>query len=386
MIKVAYWCPFISEVATVNSVLNSAISLKKFSNNKYRPIILNVFGEWNSKEKILEENNLKIIDIENNKIIQKIPKKGFFWSRISYIIIFFFSIRKLHKFLNDTKPDYLVVHLISFIPLFLSIFFKYNTKFILRISGYPILNMFRSFLWRRANNKLYAITTPTNQTRDLLAKNKIFSAHKTKYLPDPVIYIEAINYKNKFQKQLFEKNFNEDKTLLSIGRLTNQKNFEFLINGFNEINKIYPYFNLYILGEGEKKKILTRIIKEKKLEQKVFLIGYKDNVFRYLKRCKMFILTSRYEDPGFVILEAGFMNKIVLSSNCPNGPVELIDHGKNGYLYETNSINSFINTFKEIIEDSDEIKFRKIVNLKRKTKEFTLFNHYLKFNEILNDH
>ena len=80
------------------------------------------------------------------------------------------------------------------------------------------------------------------------------------------------------------------------------------------------------------------------------------------------------------------MNKIVLSSNCPNGPVELINHGKNGYLYETNSINSFINTFKEIIEDSDEIKFRKIVNLKRKTKEFTLFNHYLKFNEILNAH
>ena len=113
--------------------------------------------------------------------------------------------------------------------------------------------MFRSFLWRRANNKLHAITTPTNQTRELLEKNRIFSTHKIKYLPDPVIYIEAINYKNKFQKQLLERNFNEDKTLLSIGRLTNQKNFEFLINGFNEINKIYPYFNLYILGEGEKK-------------------------------------------------------------------------------------------------------------------------------------
>ncbi len=72
MIKVVYWCPFISEVATVNSVLNSAISLKKFSNNKYKPIILNVYGEWNSKEKILEENNLKKIDIGNKKIIQKL--------------------------------------------------------------------------------------------------------------------------------------------------------------------------------------------------------------------------------------------------------------------------------------------------------------------------
>ena len=385
MIKVVYWCPFIEKVATVNSVINSAISLKKFSKEKYKPQILNVVGEW-KKNFFLEENKIPIIDLINISIVEKLPTKGFVSSRLSYITIFFFSIIKLHKFLKNAKPDFLVVHLISFIPLLLLIFFNYHTKFILRISGYPILNIPRSFLWRRVSNKLYAITAPSNQTRELLVKKKIFSAHKTKYLPDPVIYIEAINYKNKFQKQLFEKNFNEDKTLLSIGRLTNQKNFEFLINGFNEINKIYPYFNLYILGEGEKKKILTRIIKEKKLEQKVFLIGYKENVFRYLKRCKMFILTSRYEDPGFVILEAGFMNKIVLSSNCPNGPVELIDHGKNGYLYESNSINSFINTFKEIMQDSDEIKFRKIVNLKRKTKQFTLFNHYLKLNEILNAH
>ena len=386
MTKVVYWCPFIEKVATVNSVINSTVSLKKFSKEKYKPLILNVVGEWNKKKIFLEEKKIPVVNLTNSSIIEMLPTRGFVWSRLAYFVIFFFSIFKLHKFLKEAKPDFLVVHLISFIPLLLLICFKYNTKFILRISGYPIINILRSFLWRRANNKLYAIATPTNETRKLLEKNKIFSAHKTKYLPDPVIYIKEINYKNKFQKQLFEKNFNEDKTLLSIGRLTNQKNFEFLIDGFNEINKIYPHFNLYILGEGEKKKLLTRIIKEKKLEQKVFLIGYKDNVFRYLKRCKIFILTSRYEDPGFVILEAGFMNKIVLSSNCPNGPAELINHGKNGYLYETNSINSFINTFKEIIEDSDEIKFRKIVNLKRKTKEFTLFNHYLKFNEILNDH
>jgi len=46
MIKVVYWCPFIEKVATVNSVINSAISLKKFSKEKYKPQILNVVGEW----------------------------------------------------------------------------------------------------------------------------------------------------------------------------------------------------------------------------------------------------------------------------------------------------------------------------------------------------
>jgi len=49
--KVFYWSPFLSNVATVKSVLNSAISLKKFSKNKITPNIINVIGEWTSLEK-----------------------------------------------------------------------------------------------------------------------------------------------------------------------------------------------------------------------------------------------------------------------------------------------------------------------------------------------
>ena len=50
MIKVMHWCPFISKVATVKSVINSAVSLIKFSKEKYKPLILNVVGEWNKKK------------------------------------------------------------------------------------------------------------------------------------------------------------------------------------------------------------------------------------------------------------------------------------------------------------------------------------------------
>ena len=46
---VSYWSPFISEVATVKAVINSAISINKYSNQKFESLIIDVFGEWKNK-------------------------------------------------------------------------------------------------------------------------------------------------------------------------------------------------------------------------------------------------------------------------------------------------------------------------------------------------
>ena len=119
MINTFYWCPFISEVATVRSTINSIRSFKKYSNKSVNPSIINVAGEWNPKVKILEEYDVNIIDLKNKNLIERLPKLGFFKSRLTYLIIFFFSVAKLHKLLKKDKPDYLIIHLISSIPLIL---------------------------------------------------------------------------------------------------------------------------------------------------------------------------------------------------------------------------------------------------------------------------
>tara|TARA_B110000971_G_scaffold216005_1_gene250374 strand:+ start:141 stop:1301 length:1161 start_codon:yes stop_codon:yes gene_type:complete len=382
MNKIFYWCPFISEVATVQSVINSTLSLKKFSRNKAIPYILNVADEWSPQINILKKNNIQIIDFKNKNLVKKLPKLGFISSRFSYLVIAIFSIFKLHKILKKEKPNFIIIHLISAIPLILLSFFNYKTKFILRVSGYPILSSIRVIFWRSLNKKLYAITVPTKQTLELLSNRNIFDKKKLTYLPDPAINIKEIN-KKKLVGDILEKNFTSENSLLSIGRLTKQKNYEFLVEGFMEVSKHYPNLNLFIIGDGENKDLLVRKIKNKKMENKIFLLGYKKNVFKYLQKCKFFILSSKYEDPGFVILEAGFMNKIVLSSNCPNGPMELIDNEKNGYLFKENSIKDFLNSFKRMIDDNNDTKLKKKINLKKKCKEFTLFNHYQKFKKIL---
>ena len=64
----------------------------------------------------------------------------------------------LLKTLKKNKPDYIIIHLITSLPLILLLFFNFETKFILRISGYPRMNFFRKLLWKLTLKKIYLIT------------------------------------------------------------------------------------------------------------------------------------------------------------------------------------------------------------------------------------
>jgi len=380
--KVFYWSPFINEVATIKAVTNSVISLKKFSKKKINPTIIDAVGEWDSKKDYLKVNKIDLIKLINVNIINYLPKFGFLKSRFTYFIIFFFTVFKLHKLLKSAKPDFVIVHLITFIPLVLLLFFNYKTRFILRISGYPRLTFFRSLLWRLVNKKIYFITAPTLKTSDMIKEKKIFNLNKIKYLPDPVLRVEEFQ-KIKKKKSALDKELSIKNSLISIGRLTPQKNFAFLINTFAILIKKYENLNLFILGDGEEMNKLKKIINKLKLNKKIFLIGYKKNVFEYLKNSRLFILPSLWEDPGFVLLEAAYLNKTILSSNCPNGPAEILDNGKNGFLFESNSPKSFLENFDKMYLEDKKTIFKKKIRLKKKCKEFTLFNHYKILNSIL---
>ena len=94
-------------------------------------------------------------------------------------------------------------------------------------------------------------------------------------------------------------------------------------------------------------------------------------------------MPSLWEDPGFVLVEAGYSNKIILSSDCPNGPKELLENGKNGFLFKKISMSDFLNKFREIKNLKKFIIFQKKLNFKKKIKEFTLLNHYKILSSII---
>jgi len=381
MKKICYWSPHLSNVATIKNVINSAISLKKFTKEGINIKILDVIGEWSIYKRLFDSYDIDIIKFSNFKLRKFYPITGFLKSRLAYFSVFFFKTIQLKKILKKEDPDFLIIHLITVAPLFLLIFFNFNTKFILRISGLPKFNIVRKFLWKFVSNKIFLVTCPSEQTKKDLEKLNIFPKNKLKILYDPIIRVDSITQQ---VKENSYSNFEEKKYLLNIGRLTKQKNQILLLNAFLEISKTNKDLLLYIVGGGENKKNLEKFIKLNNLQKNIFLLGHLDNIFPLLKKSLAVVSTSLWEDPGAVMIEASYCDKNIISSNCPNGPEEFLSFGKGGYLFKNNDKKDLIEKLSIFLNDTEKNKFDKKVLCKKKTKNYTLFNHYKTLNFLLN--
>ena len=381
--KIFYWSPFLVPIATPKAVVNSAKALQKYGKN-YDCSIINFFGEFNKFRKDLENKDIKLINFFNNKLINFLPKYGKLQSRLSFILIFILSFFPLKKIISNQKPDFLIIHLITSLPLFLLIFFKFETRFILRISGLPKLGMLRKFLWKKAFSKIYMVTCPTKSTANYIESLGIIDKEKIKTLYDPIIEINKINLQKKQQVDL---PFKKAKYFIAVGRLTRQKNFIMLCKAVKKLILNFPDFILVIAGHGEDKNKILSYIKKNNLEKNIFLIGYVKNIFPYINSSQGFILSSLWEDPGFVLIEAGACKIPVFSSDCLEGPREIIKDNINGILFKSNDINDFVKNFGRFISiiDNKDLKKKLILNNLILTKKFSLFNHYLKLDKILKE-
>ena len=378
--KIFYWSPFFSKIATIQAVIRSAESLIQYEKQKkYDVSIVNAIGEWEEYRKSIDKK-INIINLNNTNLINIIPKNSYIKSRLSYIFIFLFNFFKLKRLIKQEQPNYLIIHLITSLPILLSIFFKKKTKIILRISGLPKINILRYFFWKLFSNNIYIVTCPTKATYDYFKQKKIFSEEKLIILKDPVIDIEK--FKNQ-SKEKIENKFLEKKIIIGIGRLTKQKNFELLVNFFLKIEKDYPEYILIILGEGENRHKLEKIIKDFKLQNKIYILGHQNNVYKYLKNSKYFILSSLWEDPGFVLIEAALSNSTIISSDCPNGPDEIIVN-KN-FLFKNNNLEDLYKKFQRIEDNPHDLTvLNQKILVKKRIKEFTKFWHYKSLNKLLN--
>jgi len=373
-----YWSPCLNKVGTVISTKNSAISIAKYKKNQFDVKLINACGEWDEYKNDLIKNGVDIIDFPI-KYFKFLPKTGYFSSRFSYIIIFLLSFFPLLILLKKEKPDFIILHLITSLPLFLLLLFSFKTKFILRISGYPKLNMLRKKFWQKVSSKLYKITCPTEELLAQLNLMKIFPNEKAFFLQDAII-----NFDNFYPfKKINFKDYGivNKKIILGVGRLTFQKNFSYLINEFSKFLKIKDQYVLVILGKGEEKNNLIKLIKKKNLSNSVYLLGNVKNVYDFMRSSDVFVLSSLWEELGFVIAEAALNNLFIISSDCPNGPKEFLNYGKNGIIYSTNKENSLLDA---LVNFSDLKNHKeKIINAKKNCSKYTKFNHHKSLIKII---
>ncbi len=381
MIKksIFYWSPFIDHVGTTISSRNSITSLKKFGKKKFSVTVINVFGEWDEYKDFLGKINVNIVNLNLKKGLPLFKNNGFIFSRIFYFKIFFLCFIPLFKILKNKKPDYLIVSLITFLPLTLNFFFSFKTKIIMRISGFPKLNFMRFYFWKFMFSKVEWIFSPTQITNELLKKKFKNFDRKFKLLRDPIFSYSDLRDIKRKSKKVKKENF-----YLSVGRLTKQKNFEFLIRGVSEYNKTNEKkIKVIVIGEGEDKNKLINLTKTLKIEEYIKFLGFKKDVFEYFLNAKALICTSLWEDPGFVLIEAGIANLPVISNACKSGPIEILKHKENGYLYLYNSMDDFLKKIKDFECENPKTINQKIIMMKKFSRNFSIFKFYKNFTKYV---
>ncbi len=148
--------------------------------------------------------------------------------------------------------------------------------------------------------------------------------------------------------------------VLGVGRLVSQKDFETLIKAFALVRQSRPA-RLVILGEGKERPKLEALVKQLKLENDVSMPGFEPNPFKFMKNASVFVLSSKYEGFGNVIIEALACGCPVVSTDCPSGPSEILEDGKWGKLVPVGDVETLAEAILETIEnppDREKLKQR----------------------------
>lgn len=186
---------------------------------------------------------------------------------------------------------------------------------------------------------------------------------------------------SKIKKMALEKEVNFDPNvinLVSVGRIHDMKGYDRLVRVFERLNKNGKLDNVYlrIVGDGPDYNLVKSLIKEFSLEDKVEMVGRVKNPFPYVKNSDAFLMCSRYEPFGLVILEAMVLETPVISTEVAsiheimNENYGLITENSEEGLYQAISkaienkdiLNKYKNNLKDYKYDTDEI-IKNIENL-----------------------
>lgn len=137
---------------------------------------------------------------------------------------------------------------------------------------------------------------------------------------------------NPMQKPECKQAGQKEPWLVTVGRLIPRKGIDYLARTAVQVLKKYPGWKWLVIGDGEEFGFLQNIASQNHLENQLILTGRIENVNDYLKKARIFVMTSRAEGLPMCLLEAKAFSIPIVSFDIQTGPNEMVEHGRNGYL------------------------------------------------------
>lgn len=145
----------------------------------------------------------------------------------------------------------------------------------------------------------------------------------------------------------------EGVNIVSVGRLSEVKNYSYMIDCFYEISKNNDNVKLTILGDGPLKETLQLQVKELNIEDKVCFVGAVSNVKDYLLSADIFASSSHYEGLPLSILEA-MAAGLPIVANDVGGIKDILKDGVNGYIVQHNAKEEYVEALRKLVSNDRE--------------------------------
>jgi glycosyltransferase involved in cell wall biosynthesis len=185
-------------------------------------------------------------------------------------------------------------------------------------------------LFRRSYPKADEIVVVSEGAADDLARTARIPRERIRVILNPIITPELeVKAKAGLDHPWFQPG--QPPVILSVGRLTAQKDFPVLINAFARVRQNQPA-RLVILGEGEDRAALTALVRQLGIVEDVLFPGFVANPYPYMARASVFVLSSRWEGLPTVLVEAMYCGVPLIATDCPSGPREILRGGQYGRL------------------------------------------------------
>ena len=167
--------------------------------------------------------------------------------------------------------------------------------------------------------------------------------------------------------------------ILNVGSLVKGKGVDTIIKAFKNVK--LNNISLKIIGEGEERSNLTKLINRLKLQKKIHLIGWVKNVNKYYLESNLFVHASHQEGFPNSIVEAINFNLPVIASNCKGGTKEILINGKGGDLFPVNDDEILAKKINSYFKNTTSLK-RKLLLARKNIKNYSLDNNLYHYNKL----
>ncbi len=173
------------------------------------------------------------------------------------------------------------------------------------------------------------------------ANNRYYNL--TSVIPNPILHPAIMKESSELHNPI---------RLVSLGRLSPQKNFRWMIDRMVELRKYIDNFVLDIYGSGPLEEEMKQYILEKKMDNHVFLKGYVNNTYEVLADHDIYLMTSDYEGFPNALSEAMAVGLPSISRKCHEGMSDLVINNQNGILVDMEDTKGFVQSLLKVIYDS----------------------------------